>query len=113
MDFFEEFRIDELQSPSCRYASFTVILRKNKRSIDEVAVFTEQLCIAAHLEILPGKFRILIFRSIRCDRIADLIRGKLLKEGVKVYIPPFGFAELASFEIVKFIGWQLVDEFVR
>ena len=57
-----------------------LVLDEDEEPVGEVAVFAEKLGVAAALKIFPGKFRILVFRSIGSDCIADLISGKLGEE---------------------------------
>ncbi len=93
--------------------SFAVVLGEDKGAVDEVAVFAKEFAVASGLKIFPGEFGVLAFGGIRGDRIADLVGGELLEEGFKIDVPVVRLAELSPFQIVKFIGGKLIDEFVR
>ena len=67
-------------SVGLREFCFAVVVGKDKCAVDEVAVFAEEFVVAARLKIFPGEFRVLAFRGIGGDRIADLIGSKLFEE---------------------------------
>src|SRR3972149_8887572 len=75
----------------------TVILGKDEGPVNKVAIFTQQLCITAHLKVFPGKFSIVNFGSIGSEGVANLIGSKILEEIFKINGPPFRFTKGFSF----------------
>src|SRR6266404_2177207 len=111
-DFSKEFLINLVEMGGGGDFSFTLRLEKHESAVNQIPVLPKQLAVAAQLELFPGKFRVLVFRGIGGNRIADLISGELLEKCLQIDHPSVRLAKLPAFEVIEFVCRKFIDELI-